>query len=49
MSAESYRCDACRKYITVTKAGVFRHHRGHEKEYPGSPWRKVCEGAGKKP
>lgn len=48
MSAERYLC-ICGKYITLTKAGVFRHHRGNEKEYPGSPWRKVCVGVGMKP
>lgn len=42
-----YFCEKCGKYITATKDGNYRHHRGHRKEYPGSPWNEICPNAGK--
>lgn len=47
MTEPRYLCDRCGKFITATKAGSYRSHRGHVKEYPGSPWNRICANTGK--
>lgn len=41
-------CPVCGKKVTVRESGQFWHHLGTEPEYPGSPFKKVCAGAGRK-
>lgn len=39
-------CPKCGKEVTVRKNGRFWHHRSDKPEYPGSPFKRICEGAG---
>jgi formate dehydrogenase assembly factor FdhD len=40
------KCGGCGKTVAIRKDGALWHHRSLEREYPGSPWRKVCARSG---
>lgn len=44
---ETAVCAECGKTITVRKDGSLRHHRSDKPEWPGSPFKRVCDGAGR--
>jgi len=39
-------CPGCGKYITIRQNGTYFHHRSRKAEYPGSPFKAVCEYSG---
>jgi hypothetical protein len=42
-------CPACGRKVSLKKDGAFRHHTNGHPEWPGSPWKRVCEMSGRTP
>jgi hypothetical protein len=47
--SKNVRCTHCGKAVRLRKNGTFWHHRSYEREFPGSPFTKLCRGTGTRP